>query len=1137
MAADKRTMSMTQVEASAMLWTRHPDLALRILSLVAICCCKAAADSSSLSTVGSVVHVINATLIANETVRPGQISCYHDTTMDTVALGTNSTFVFLQVLNHQTSIVQLSSSPYLTHKFTPDDDDSLILCQAIASPHLAALHEHYTQFYSTLPPVYRLKVLYPVTFDSAKHTKNPEPEPLARIQCPYTGSEPVNYRFHMNNVGPYGCDHPCTSCNYSDSCYDVVSIEQQQACHAARDSDCFEHTDREDTVVIKFGCYGCMTCSATNVVNGTETTAEWSYMLSKPRHSEIAPCTPTDDITTRFLIEPPIITPSSNVTVGIPLVNITFHYTCRNFTKINLHHGNERISVSATNIDRHYMKYNNTISFMKCIFSTTLIISRPTVDDDGIFYFDFDSDMTSQDNHHYENVTLHVTKRTCPPGISPPLPCRTHEECVMDWENKPTCNCEDGYVGKACQYRCPEDYYKVNSSIVVPADCERVTVQLVCLNASNNQLVRWQPTTLLHSSFGTVTFIYERVVTRPIHYTCLDNGTGDVLGHVSVLTANKPVLMPGQQDTIHVDNSSQTFVTRINVDLTKTFGPGPLVYRWRAMSVGELCGWPGEDVCVLKSDSEELHVVHLKHCSGQYQGCVENNYGETCIMVHVIVNSSTCDLHPVLLGPFSQQPAYVANITTGGEHVENALFYFDYVASGDLQLMSHSVNSSSDAILPAVIAGGDNTTSPVESLHCCQRAIMAAGSTYKICTIPERNKTKQCFKGLVSTPALVREVIPVTVSHLTVQRMVGIGVGVLLALLLLIITLVTVRRRRWNTTTALTESEGLDLVDSDSDDEIKDSPVSHEIVVPSRKSKAKGQTNGIAGSHHANTSRQRGSSTATLYADGAIPVEASDDGAAEKSTLARSSPGTPSATLASAGKTKEEQSPHAAATAMLNVAFSGISEHLAKPEEEEEESATTTLMSVKETSRDRPVQRPTTHRDATAIRTRNGTLDKTSYAFHNPPSPGMRMTAKPGRECDIEMNGFSYDERSLKPPTFSPFLPADPESNQSVSTVQEDTGKMLDEEQDGGGQGGDGRRELRRIDGTMHSTVQRSMQLMQKTDQDNIQQASVVEYACNFAGMTSAEPVLYGQMPAESNGDDGYRADEDDTRTMDQTAL
>eukprot|EP00117_Sycon_ciliatum_P000473 scpid31159/ scgid6047/ len=1102
MAADKRTMSMTQGEASAMLWTRHPDLALRILALVAICCCKAAADSSSLSTVGSVVHVINATVIANETVRPGQISCYHDTTMDTVALGTNSTFVFLQVLSHQTSIVQLSSSPYLTHKFTPDDDDSLILCQDIASPHLEALHEHNTQFYSTLPPVYRLNVQYPVTFDSAKHTKNPEPEPLARIQCPYTGSEPVHYRFHMNNVGPYGCDHPCTSCNYSDSCYDVVSIEQQQACHTARDSDCFERTEREDTIVIKFGCYGCMTCSATNIVNGTETTAEWSYMLSKPRQSKIAPCTPTDDITTRFLIEPPIITPSSNVTVGIPLVNITFHYTCRNFTYFNLHHSNDWISVSATDIDQqHYIIYNNTISYMECIFSTTLIISRPTVDDDGIFYFDFDSDMTSQDNqnHHYENVTLHVTKRTCPLGISPPLPCRTHEECVMDWENKPTCNCEDGYVGKACQYRCPEHDFnenQVNSSIVLPEDCGQVAVQLVCLNASVNQVVRWQPTTLLLSSFGREVSIYERVVTRPIHYTCLDKDTGDVLGHVSVLTANKPVLMPGQQDTIHVDNSSQTLVTRINVDLTKTFGPGPLVYRWRAMSVGELCGWPGEDVCVLKSDPEELHVVHLKHCSGQYQGCVENNYGETCIMVHVIVNSSNCDLDPVLLGPFSQQPAYVANITAGGEHVENASFYFDFVATTGLQLLLRNVNTSIVTVFPT-----DNTTTMIDSPHCCQRAAMPAGGTYNICWTGETGgvTAEQCFESLVSTPPLVHDSTPV--SHLTVQQMVGVGGGVFFAFLLLIITLITVRHRKKNTTTAQTESESLDLVGHlDSDDEIDDAPVSHEIVVPRRKSKGSGQRNGV-------TSRHRGDST-TLFADGVLPVE---------------------------NRGKQEQSRQAPATAERSVAFSGIADHLAVPECEESRE---TLISVKETTTNRPVQVASIHHSGVRPR-HDGASDKTSYAFHHPPSPGMRITARPGRGCDVEMNGFSCDEQLLKPPAFSPFLPGcssadDTARNRSVPTMRE-RASMLGGEEPGGDCLSD--QGLRRTDSTTHSTVQHSMQLMQKTDQDNIQQASVVEYACNFAGMTSAEPVLYGQMPAESNGDDGYRADEDDTRTMDQTVL
>eukprot|EP00117_Sycon_ciliatum_P023292 scpid27211/ scgid4144/ len=1068
------------------------DLAVSMVAICWMCCDMAWAGAHSFDVVDdSDIRVINTTVIAGQAVRPGQMGCYNHTTMDQAALDTNSTFVFIRVLNERTSILQRNSSPYLTRQFAPEDDESLIFCQYIESPYLEALHENYTQFYSTLPAIYRLNVLYPVALVSALVVDD-APEPLERVQCPFRGSEPVQYRFYMG-ISDAEC-HVCM--NFGDS----ISAEQLLACHTARDLDCFEPTDREDTVIIKFGCYGCLMCNASNTVNGTTTTHEHRFRLENPTKSRIAPCAPTDDITTKFLMEPPIVTPSSNVTVGTPRVNITFRYTCRNFTYFNLHHSNDWISVSATDIDQqHYIIYNNTISYMECIFSTTLIISRPTVDDDGIFYFDFDSDMTSQDNqnHHYENVTLHVTKRTCPLGISPPLPCRTHEECVMDWENKPTCNCEDGYVGKACQYRCPEHDFnenQVNSSIVLPEDCGQVAVQLVCLNASVNQVVRWQPTTLLLSSFGREVSIYERVVTRPIHYTCLDKDTGDVLGHVSVLTANKPVLMPGQQDTIHVDNSSQTLVTRINVDLTKTFGPGPLVYRWRAMSVGELCGWPGEDVCVLKSDPEELHVVHLKHCSGQYQGCVENNYGETCIMVHVIVNSSNCDLDPVLLGPFSQQPAYVANITAGGEHVENASFYFDFVATTGLQLLLRNVNTSIVTVFPT-----DNTTTMIDSPHCCQRAAMPAGGTYNICWTGETGgvTAEQCFESLVSTPPLVHDSTPV--SHLTVQQMVGVGGGVFFAFLLLIITLITVRHRKKNTTTAQTESESLDLVGHlDSDDEIDDAPVSHEIVVPRRKSKGSGQRNGV-------TSRHRGDST-TLFADGVLPVE---------------------------NRGKQEQSRQAPATAERSVAFSGIADHLAVPECEESRE---TLISVKETTTNRPVQVASIHHSGVRPR-HDGASDKTSYAFHHPPSPGMRITARPGRGCDVEMNGFSYDERLLKPPTFSPFLPADPESNQSVSTVQEDTGKMLDEEQDGEGEGGDGRRELRRIDGTMHSTVQRSMQLMQKTDQDNIQQASVVEYACNFAGMTSAEPVLYGQMPAESNGDDGYRADEDDTRTMDQTVL
>eukprot|EP00117_Sycon_ciliatum_P032128 scpid63832/ scgid4144/ len=513
------------------------DLAVSMVAICWMCCDMAWAGAHSFDVVDdSDIRVINTTVIAGQAVRPGQMGCYNHTTMDQAALDTNSTFVFIRVLNERTSILQRNSSPYLTRQFAPEDDESLIFCQYIESPYLEALHENYTQFYSTLPAIYRLNVLYPVALVSALVVDD-APEPLERVQCPFRGSEPVQYRFYMG-ISDAEC-HVCM--NFGDS----ISAEQLLACHTARDLDCFEPTDREDTVIIKFGCYGCLMCNASNTVNGTTTTHEHRFRLENPTKSRIAPCAPTDDITTKFLMEPPIVTPSSNVTVGTPRVNITFRYTCRNFTYFNLHHSNDWISVSATDIDQqHYIIYNNTISYMECIFSTTLIISRPTVDDDGIFYFDFDSDMTSQDNqnHHYENVTLHVTKRTCPLGISPPLPCRTHEECVMDWENKPTCNCEDGYVGKACQYRCPEHDFnenQVNSSIVLPEDCGQVAVQLVCLNASVNQVVRWQPTTLLLSSFGREVSIYERVVTRPIHYTCLDKDTGDVLGHVSVLTASE----------------------------------------------------------------------------------------------------------------------------------------------------------------------------------------------------------------------------------------------------------------------------------------------------------------------------------------------------------------------------------------------------------------------------------------------------------------------------------------------------------------------------------------------------------------------------------------------------------------------
>ncbi|XP_065192938.1 uncharacterized protein LOC135823983 isoform X2 [Sycon ciliatum] len=1059
------------------------DLAVSMVAIYWMCCDMAWAGAHSFDAVDdSDLRVINTTVIAGQAVRPGQMGCYNHTTMDQAALDTNSTFVFIRVLNERTSILQRNSSPYLTRQFAPEDDESLVFCQYIESPYLEALHENYTQFYSTLPAIYRLNVLYPVALVSALVVDD-APEPLERVQCPFRGSEPVQYRFYMG-ISDTEC-HVCM--NFGDS----ISAEQLLACHTARDSDCFEPTDREDTVSIKFGCYGCLMCNASNTVNGTTTTHEHRFRLENPTKSRIAPCAPTDDITTKFLMEPPIVTPSSNVTVGTPRVNITFRYTCRNFTYFNLHHGQEQIIVRPTDVDQiHYELYNNTISYMQCVFSITFSIVKPIVSLGGTYYFEF---VTSETNRHFESVTLHITERNCPTGISPPVPCRTDKECIMDWENKPMCNCARGYVGKACQYKCPdqEDYMltPVNRSIVLPTDCGSVAVLLVCSNATNQSVV-WQPKTLLmpkyHSS-ETWPYIYSRVVRRPIHYTCLDKDTGDVLGHVSVLTANKPVLMPGQQETIHVDNSSQTFVTRIDVDLTKTFGPGPLVYRWRAMSVGELCGWPGEDVCVLKSDPEELHVVHLKHCSGQYQGCVENGYGETCIMVHIIVNSSTCDLNPVLLGPFSQQPAYVANITAGGEHVENASFYFDFVATTGLQLLLRNVNTSIVTVFPT-----DNTTTMIDSPHCCQRAAMPAGGTYNICWTGETGgvTVEQCFESLVSTPPLVHDSTPV--SHLTVQQMVGVGGGVFFAFLLLIITLITVRHRKKNTTTAQTESESLDLVGHlDSDDEIDDAPVSHEIVVPRRKSKGSGQRNGV-------TSRHRGDST-TLFADGVLPVE---------------------------NRGKQERS----------VAFSGIADHLAVPECEESRA---TLISVKETTTNRPVQVASIHHSGVRPR-HDGASDKTSYAFHHPPSPGMRITARPGRGCDVEMNGFSCDEQLLKPPAFSPFLPGcssadDTARNRSVPTMRE-RASMLGGEEPGGDWLSD--QGLRRTDSTTHSTVQHSMQLMQKTDQDNIQQASIIEYVCNVASMPVGVHSVYPAAPeAENESGDEHPVNRDVTQKVDQTEL
>lgn len=115
--------------------------------------------------------------------------------------------------------------------------------------------------------------------------------PFCTATCPLEGTR-ISYTWTMRRSGPFPCgsgfpplflkQHSCQMCNASCRISQLVLPDpaaSQQMCETAVDHECFQLTDQPETVLIKPGCFGCLTCSGENKFGDGNSSAEFDFQL------------------------------------------------------------------------------------------------------------------------------------------------------------------------------------------------------------------------------------------------------------------------------------------------------------------------------------------------------------------------------------------------------------------------------------------------------------------------------------------------------------------------------------------------------------------------------------------------------------------------------------------------------------------------------------------------------------------------------------------------------------------------------------------------------------------------------------------------------------------------------------------
>ena len=123
-----------------------------------------------------------------------------------------------------------------------------------------------------------LFLLEPLEFNSSDLTFTYAPS--RQITCAINAKN-AHYVWSMNTAGPYPNQREvqfngsqCSGCN--------ASASRRVQCAQATLGKCIQTTSQENVVVVQFGCYGCLRCTATVPYGNESQVGFYDYGLTQP---------------------------------------------------------------------------------------------------------------------------------------------------------------------------------------------------------------------------------------------------------------------------------------------------------------------------------------------------------------------------------------------------------------------------------------------------------------------------------------------------------------------------------------------------------------------------------------------------------------------------------------------------------------------------------------------------------------------------------------------------------------------------------------------------------------------------------------------------------------------------------------
>ena len=115
----------------------------------------------------------------------------------------------------------------------------------------------------------------------------------APVVCPFQSDPPAKYTFMRDRSPDNNCSSStvCRACNATCKVVDRYERDpayRQQMCQ--EEMPCFMETSVPGTVIALRNCYGCLACSATNVINNVRYTSTHRWMVDTTQGNFLTAC-------------------------------------------------------------------------------------------------------------------------------------------------------------------------------------------------------------------------------------------------------------------------------------------------------------------------------------------------------------------------------------------------------------------------------------------------------------------------------------------------------------------------------------------------------------------------------------------------------------------------------------------------------------------------------------------------------------------------------------------------------------------------------------------------------------------------------------------------------------------------------